>query len=457
MDESGRSMIRIPDLDGAFKIDETSLQAMADDFGHLRHLRPIALLEPASAEDVIEMVGFAREQRIRIGPRGWGYSVYGQSQVEGGIVVRMNTLIQPPVFGPDWVEVSAGMSWSEVLAVTLERGLRPPVLTNDLELSVGGTLSFGGVDGGSFRHGAQVDHVIELQVVTGEGKLEVCSADQLPELFNAVLAGQGQCAIILRARLRLIPAHTHARVFELLYSDLGTMLADQRMLVASGIIDRISACIRPSKTGRWYYYIQAEKNFSPPDEPDKSILPKSLGHVRGFERLYTLPYYDCMVRNPRFNAIRITGEVQLPHPWLNIFLSDEVINQFLADTFATLTPADIGIDFPVTFFLLDTSICTRPLFRLPNAPRVFLFHLMGTLPDQASAQKMIERYREFFERGKELGGIVYPINSLPFSKQDWQEHFGPHWQSFAQAKRRFDPKNILTPGPGIFLNQPNTF
>ena len=447
---NGESRIPAPELDGRLLIDEPSLEDAADDFGHLRHLKPIAVLEPRSNGDVIKMVKFAREHGVKIGARGWGFSVYGQSQVQGGIVIKMNKFIEPPVFESDRVEVSAGMSWSEVLAVTLRHGLRPPVLTNDLELTVGGTLSFGGIDGGSFRHGAQVDNVLELQVVTGEGRLERCSASQLPDLFNAALAGQGQCAIILRVTLKLIPAQPLARIFEILYSDLHTMLDDQRLLIASGEFDRISGCVRSSVSGRWTYYIQAEHNFTPPDEPGKELLPIQSRHIRGFEKIYTLSYYDCVVRNPHFTDIRTTGEVQLPHPWLNIFLPDSVIDQFLEDTFATLAPSDIGIDFPVTFFFLDTSLFTRPLLRIPEPGSFFLFHLMGTLPDQEKAKRMIDRYRQFFERGRELGGKQYPINSLPFSRQDWQEHFDRFWDQFVKAKRRFDPDNILTPGPGIF-------
>lgn len=452
MQAGGSSDVDVPALDGALSVDAISLEQAADDFGHLLHRWPIAVLEPGSEQDVMRMVNFARRHKLNIGARGYGYSVYGQSQVEGGIVVQMRALDRPPVFvfGPDRVEVSTGLSWADLLAATLKRGLRPPVVTNDLELSVGGTLSFGGLDGGSFRHGAQVDNVLELQVVTGEGRRETCSETQLPELFNAALAGQGQCGIIVRVTLRLIPAHTHARVYELLYPDLHTMLADERRLVADGKIDRVSGCIRPSASGNWYYYLQAERYFTPPDGPGLEILPEAMQYRHGFEKIYTLPYYDCVVRNPRFRAIRASGEVRLPHPWLNEFLPDSTIDQFLAETFMALTPADIGIDFPVTFWIIKKAVCKRPLLSLPEESSGFLFHLMGTLPDQAKAEAMIDRFIKFDGRAKELGGKQYPINSLPMTRQDWKEHYGPFWGKFLEAKRRFDPDDILTPGPGIF-------
>jgi FAD/FMN-containing dehydrogenase len=70
----------------------------------------------------------------------------------------------------DRIVVEAGAKWSEVLRVTLPRGVTPPVLTDYLELSVGGTLVVGGVGGTTSAFGLQSDHVIELEVVTGTGQ-----------------------------------------------------------------------------------------------------------------------------------------------------------------------------------------------------------------------------------------------------------------------------------------------
>jgi FAD/FMN-containing dehydrogenase len=62
--------------------------------------------------------------------------------------------------------------------VTLAHRLTPPVFTDYLELSVGGTLSAGGIGGTSPRFGGQVDNVAELEVVTGAGERMVCSPHQ---------------------------------------------------------------------------------------------------------------------------------------------------------------------------------------------------------------------------------------------------------------------------------------
>ena len=58
--------------------------------------------------------------------------------------------------------------------------------------------------------------------------------------------------------------------------------------------------------------------------------------------------------------------------------------------------------------------------------------------------------RTIFEDCVAVGGKRYPIDSVPMSHADWQEHFSPLWLLFVLAKVEFDPDNVLAPGQGIF-------
>jgi len=170
-------------------------------------------------------------------------SVYGRSQVRGGTVADMSGLRAVHRVDDDRVTVDAGATWRDVLGATLPRGLKPPVLTDYLDLSVGGTLAVGGVGGTTLRHGVQSDYVLEMQVVTGRGEVLTCSPTRLPELFDAVRAGFGQVAVITRATLRLVAAPRQARHFLLFHHDLTTMLADARLLAAGRRFDVQGAVI----------------------------------------------------------------------------------------------------------------------------------------------------------------------------------------------------------------------
>ena len=447
---SERSIARIPKLDGVLLVDDVSLDEAADDFGHLRHLRPIAVLEPASNEDVIKMVGFANENGIKIAARGRGHSAFGQSQVEGGIQIQMGTLTTPPVFTDDKVVVNSGMSWIQVLSATLQHGLRPPVITQSPEITVGGTLSVGGVDGGSYRYGAQVDNVLEMQIVTGEGRLVTCSADQEPQLFNAVLAGLGQCGIILSATLRLMHAETHARIFRLTYPDLSSLLHDARLLVAEERFDRFHGRVVPSPTGTWGYFLIAARNYTPPITLNNPDLLKGLNFIKESLAVNDSSYLQYADRSLQFAILKDSGRIKLPHPWFQVLTPDSVTEELATEVLTQLSPGEFGDDLPVEIFPLKPEKCTRPLFRLPDESVVFGFGAESTLPKPETASEMLERNGRFYSRAKELGCKLYPVCAVPFTHQDWQEHFNPFWEQFSSAKRLYDPGNILTPGPGIF-------
>ncbi len=164
--------------------------------------------------------------------------MYSRAQVRAGIVIDMTRLSTVHVVQNDRVVVDAGAKWSEVLSATLPQGLTPPVLTDYLELSVGGTLAVGGIGATTSRFDMQRDNVLELDVVTGTGEKVTCSAHNNAELFDTVRAGLGQVAVIARATLKLISAPQQVRRYLLMYPDLKAMLTDERLLAADNQVRR---------------------------------------------------------------------------------------------------------------------------------------------------------------------------------------------------------------------------
>ena len=142
-------------------IDEAST-----DFGRLVTRKPRAVDRPASDADVARLLREAAANGVKVAPRGQGHSIYGRPLVEDGMVVDMGALSAVGEVAADRVTVEAGTTWRGVLDATLKHGLAPPVLTNYLGLSVGGTVAVGGIGGSSSRHGFQTDQVLELEVET---------------------------------------------------------------------------------------------------------------------------------------------------------------------------------------------------------------------------------------------------------------------------------------------------
>src|SRR5207249_4540648 len=150
------------------------------------------------------------------------------------------------------VEAQFGALWGDVATATLAKGLTPRVFpATCMALTAGGTLSVGGLGNTSHLYGAQVDNVTELDVVTGDGRLITCSPTHESELFNMVLAGLGQCGIIVRARIPLIPAPSHVILHNLRYTDLDNYLKDQLRIAADGRFTSRSGLMSRNQEGKW--------------------------------------------------------------------------------------------------------------------------------------------------------------------------------------------------------------
>ena len=441
----------VPPLAGSLFLDAAHREAAADDFGHLIHATPAAVLLPGSAADVAKMVRYCGRHRIPVAMRGQGHAQYGQAQVAGGLVIDSSSLATIHSLAEGAARVDAGVRWSDLVVAAAEQGLTPPVLTDYLELSVGGTVSVGGIGGTMQQFGVQADNVLELEVVTGEGELVTCSRHNKRELFDAVTSGLGQCALILRATLRMIPAPTQALVFHLYYDDIDVFVRDQLRLVHDGRFEYLEGQVVSTPSGGWRFMIEAASLYTSACPPNEARLLRGLRDDEATRERSQTPYLDFAFRlAPTIEFLKSIGVWGLPHPWLSLFLPASRAAEYVGNLLTTLTTADTG-QGPILFYPVLPSRVRRPFFRLPNEPVSFAFNILRTAPpDPAVQQAMVASNRALYEAAVEARGTRYASGAIPMTRADWRQHFGASWHDFERAKRRFDPKGILTPGAGIF-------
>ncbi|GHO57489.1 D-arabinono-1,4-lactone oxidase [Ktedonobacter robiniae] len=72
--------------------------------------------------------------------------------------------------------------------------------------SIAGAISTG-THGTGIRFGNLSTQVVELTLITATGEQLVCSPDQQPEIFQAALVSLGTLGIIIKVKLRVVPAH----------------------------------------------------------------------------------------------------------------------------------------------------------------------------------------------------------------------------------------------------------
>lgn len=444
-----------PELDGMLLFDDTSRRADSTDQGNVVFRTPAAVLRPGSVDDIAAMVRFCRVRGIKVARRGEAHTTHGQS-LAPGLVVEHGALTRIHQISPAGAVVDAGVLWRDLITAAYEVGLTPPAITGYTKLSVGGTLSVGGVPGiaGSMLSGCQIDRVQALQVVTGTGDIVECSASNHRELFEAVLGGLGQFGIITRATLDLVPARQRARAYLLHYVDNATYFRDQRLLLERAGLDQVYTQWFPPGTSK-AYQLSAVAFYDVLRPPNDLTL---LWGLRGIPVIQDTSYLDYIfLVDNLIDTLRLTVNWdRLVKPWFDVWLPDSKIERYVGEVVPTLGVRDVGAGF-VLIFPVKRSRITRPFFRVPEGDGngwVYLFDVLTASPlpgpDPLFAAEMLERNRRLYVKARDMGGTRYPIGSMDFTPQDWVAHYGDRWLDFQARKRRFDPQGILTPGPGIF-------
>jgi FAD/FMN-containing dehydrogenase len=442
----------LPKLDGVFVFDDAVCRAMAADYGHYVHKVPVGVLFPKSAADIRKTVKYARAQKLKIAMRGHGCSAYGQAMVEGGIVIDASDFKAISWSGTDTLDVQPGATWHDIVEFALTRGFTPPVLPDVLFMTAGGTLNAGGIGETSYRSGAQVDHVCEMDVVTGAGHLVRCSPSQNDELYHAVLAGMGQCGLIVRARIQLEAAPPNVVTREFHYTDPNVFFADLKLISAAEPRAALVGKLARDPNNIWSYLVDVTTWL---DGATETAPPGWLNQVGGVLNgtPKTMTYDTYVNRGTKSYLDSVAnGTILVPHAYLSFYLPEDkaagMIQHLATDADAAFGAAAIPL-FP----LLRSNFQQR-LQSLPDSPLVYHIRVYKKAAQEGSAEhlKMIKvNVEDLVPAVLSAGGTVYPPHAPVLTQSQWKQHYSPEaFAFFASAKAKYDPDGILTPGAGIF-------
>ena len=440
---AAQSLGELKDLRGQLYFDDAALQVAADDFGHVVHHKPVAVLRAGDAQDIAKLVQLANRQGLKVAMRGQGHSFFGQTQVAGGVVIDSSNLnaVRIVKSGTQGIaEIGAGAKWHPVLMAANSEKLTVPVIT-DTFLSVGGTISTGGFGVTTYNLGLQVDHVEELEVVTGEGEIVSCSDARNSDLFNAMLGGLGQCGIITKVMMRLMAAPTHVLFIKMDYDDFQSASADLALLAKDGRFHHLDGRGAARPSGGVGYYVEGGAFYEAPNDPDEQKLTAGL---RFAKKSATVMTYEQYFRREEV-CTACTTPLQKPFVYLCIPAS-----RYVEYTSGILSsPTESAFLVPRMSAWRRNTI-KRPLTRMPDEEIIYRFQLSRTLPAGTDTQSMIALNRTLYERARAMGGYRMTSSAVAMSQADWKQHYGPAWPTLEAAKAKFDPKNVLTPGHGMF-------
>jgi cytokinin dehydrogenase len=406
---------------------------------------------PPSVEILQQFMQLASKYKIKTTCRGKGNSAYGQSQVDNGVAIdlsKMDISIEFDSENLTSVTVPAFKTWYDVAEFCMKQNKTVPVTVDNLDLTVAGTLSFGTLGGTSYLCGSGADNILSLDVVTLNGERFNCTKTENSELFNAVLCGMGQYGIIISATIPLLNAKKQANMHLISYDNPHEFLRDQKTLYDLKIFDHLKGFTR-KKENNWEYVIEAVSYYD--EEEDKKIAD-ALSNLSPNQTAQSMSYWDFInMVTGLVKVLRESGKLNVPHPWYNILMPEHEIEQHLIKVLDTsyLTGTE-----PIIVYPMNSDHFQRPLFMKPESQTFYLLGVFYNTSFEATNnfpyQEVLERNKALYLEAKELGGCRYAVDAIPFTKDDWINHYGKEWNRVSDLKEKYDPDCLLSSGVNIF-------
>ncbi len=166
---------------------------------------PALVAQPESAEDVSLAIRFARRHKLRLSIKGGGHHIAGTSIAEGGLTLDMSRMREIAV-DPDrrLAHVGPGCLLRDVDNATQKHGLAT-VLGFVSEVGVAGLTLGGGLGYLTRRFGWTVDNLLEVEIVTADGRIRRASREVNSELFWAVRGAGANFGAVTRFTFLLHP------------------------------------------------------------------------------------------------------------------------------------------------------------------------------------------------------------------------------------------------------------
>jgi FAD/FMN-containing dehydrogenase len=164
--------------------------------------RPSVVALPASVDDVIAAVAYARERDLEIAIQGTGHGA-SPGSLAGTLLINMRNLRGVEIdVDARRARVEAGAWWEDVAGPANAAGLTALHGSSPNVGVVGYTLG-GGIGWLSRKHGLSSESVLAVELVTADGALLRADSMQNTDLFWALRGGGGGLGVVVAVEIAL--------------------------------------------------------------------------------------------------------------------------------------------------------------------------------------------------------------------------------------------------------------
>ena len=412
---------------------------------------PACIARCTGVADVVAAVRFARERELLVAVRSGGHGVGGHALCDDGLVIDLSPMkgirVDPAA---RIARAEAGVLWGELDRETQLHALATVggIVTHT---GIAGLTLGGGIGWLMRKHGATVDNLLSVDLVTAEGGLVTASADEHPDLFWGIRGGGGNFGVVTSLEYRLHPMGPIVLAGPIFHplEDAREVLAFYREFIAAAP-DELTTIFELS--------VAPPAPFLPEDVHGKPIVMVGACYAGapedGIEVVRPLkefgnPLVDLL--EPKlYTALQSMFDPSVPHGWHRYWksvelpaLTDDVIDTLVEHASAQTSPKSYCIVFQLGGALAraredETAFSQRDATYNVNINAVWT-------EDDPEGERHVAWARDFFSAMQpHAGGRVY-VNFLgdEGAKRVRQAYGDRQYERLVELKRAYDPTNFF--------------
>jgi len=400
---------------------------------------PALIVQPTGSADVQNAVDFARDNSLLLAVKCGGHSASGKSSCDKGLQIDLSQLRHVRV---DRTAKTARVAGGSLLGELDHEAMSHGLVTTAGSVShtgVGGLTLGGGFGRLGRRFGMTIDNVLEMDVITPDGKLRRVNANNDPDLYWALRGGGGNFGVVTSFLFQL-----HEMQRDVVTGFIGYPLSEAKQILeffaqySEKIPDEMN--ISASVGGRLGREPIAGISFvwsGDPAKADKYIEPLRKAGTVSFERITTMDYVAVQRSGDNSDTRAFTGYMK--SGFVNT-LTNNIINT-VVDNFET---------HPDRATRFSVGQLGGAIGRVANADTAFAhrdagFNLMSFVSwkSESDREKHIKYIKSHWANVQPFSRGFYVNDDFGQSQELVNGTYRDNFPRLLSIKQKYDPTNLF--------------
>ncbi|MEO5358419.1 MAG: FAD-binding protein [Nitrospirae bacterium YQR-1] len=439
-------------LEGTFTTEKEDLICYGYDASGLDNC-PTTVVWPINTLDVIKTVKFARENGLKIIPRGAGSGMTGGS-VPGkdSLVIsfeKMNRILEVDT-GNLSVIVEPGVINGHLQGELEDTGFFYPPDPASLNIcTIGGNVAENAGGPRALKYGVTRDYVMQLEAVLPDGRLISTGVQTSKgvvgyDLTRLLVGSEGTLAVVTKIRLRILPAPETVVTILCAFDSIESAGKTVSKVIASGVLPRTMEIMDRMTL----MAVNRYKNVGFPENVDAMLLIELDGNRRAIVQEAEKVSNICS---------SFEGKIKIAEDNTSREMLWEA-RRAVSPALYKISPTKINEDIVVPISRVADILVTIQKFSEKSGIPIACFGHAGdgnihvnVMTDRSNKESVLKSekiVREIFKATLDMGGTISGEHGIGLTKAKYidMELDSVNLEVMKGIKKLFDPGNILNPG-----------